>query len=197
MEIISEEKTNNSAALPKVFVNKKSLKVIKNKQNDYSILYNVKNNNIYLPKIINFNVIQLVYEINRDFFDDCNIQIINENEAIIYMLIKHFFKELGIVRRYAYLNAKIIHKDNNFEFQIKTNHDEPTKNIIIPNDAYLLPLDDMVISFDIIDQHNVNAKHNIHFSSSFEIPEIVEKLALPLFAKIFTRTKQFIENIQV
>lgn len=201
MEIILEEKQSNHESKPIVFVNKKSLKVIKNKQNNYSILYNVKNNNIYLPKIINFNTIQLVYEINRDFFDDCNIKIINENEkegeAVIYMLVKPFFKDLGILRRYAYLKAKIFKTDDKIHFEIKNNYNEPPKSLNIPDDAYLLPLDDMGISFDIIDQHNVNARHDIHFSASFEIPEFIEKLALPIFGKIFTRTKQFIENIQV
>jgi hypothetical protein len=72
-----------------LIVNKKDLKVIKNKTNDYSIFYNIKNTNIYLLKIINFNIIQLIYEINKDIFDEFNIEIINENEAIVYIIMQN------------------------------------------------------------------------------------------------------------
>ena len=38
-------------SIEKIIINKKKLKVIKNERNNYSILYNLTNNFIYLSKI--------------------------------------------------------------------------------------------------------------------------------------------------
>ena len=91
-----------------LIVNKKDLKVIKNKTNDYSIFYNIKNTNIYLLKIINFNIIQLIYEINKDIFDEFNIEIINENEAIVYIIMQN---SLQLNRHANYLPNKKLRND--------------------------------------------------------------------------------------
>jgi hypothetical protein len=84
-----ENKTNQSNAIPYIIVNKKSLQVIKNKINDYSILYSMKNHHIYLPQIINFTFIQLIYQLNKEVFEDCYIEQISETEAKVYILVNY------------------------------------------------------------------------------------------------------------
>jgi len=189
----SEEETliNNK----NLIVNKKDLKVIKNKTNDYSIFYNIKNTNIYLSKIINFNIIQLIYEINKDIFDECNIEIINENEATVYIIMKHYFKEIGFPQKYCYLNVKLLKNINNIQFQFKTIYDKRPSTVKVPKEATLLLIDNMEVIYNIIDDHNIDLTHNVYFSKNFEIPEFVENFSLILFSKMFIRTKQFIENI--
>lgn len=189
----SNNKNNSSL---NIIVDKKDFKVIKNKTNDYSILYNIKNNNIYLPKILNFSIIKLICEINKDVFEDCNIEMINDNEANVYILVKHYFKELGIPKRYLYLNAKIEVTNNSIIFKINTIYDKLPNINNFPDDVSILPMDNMIAICDITDHHNVVFVNNIFFSASFDIPEFVEKFSLILLSKLFLRIKQFIENIK-
>ena len=192
----TKNKPNQSNAVPYVIVNKKSLQVIKNKTNDYSILYTMKNHHIYLPQIINFTFIQLIYQLNKEVFEDYHIQQISETEAKVYILVKHYFKELGLPRRYTYLNVKVTKTETDIFYTFETNYDElPPEEAKKPNDVSLLPMDNMCVNYHIIDQHNVEARHDIKFSTKFDIPEFMEKFSLTLFSKMFIRTKQFIENI--
>jgi hypothetical protein len=179
-----------------IILNKKNLKVIKNKKNEYSILYNIKNSNIYLQKIINFNLIQLICEINKEIFDEYKVEIINENEARIYILMKHYFKEVGLPLRYSYLNIKLIKTDNAVEYQFTTIYNEMPNNVKIPENASLLPMNNMEVICIILDNHNIKLRHNIYYSEHFIIPDFLEKFSLTLFSKMFIRTKQFIENIK-
>ncbi len=186
---------NNNYSL-NIIVDKKDFKVIKNKTNDYSIMYNIKNKNIYLQKILNFSIIKLICDINKDVFEDCNIEMINENEANVYILVKHYFKELGIPKRYLYLNAKIDITNNSIVFKLKTIYDKLPSINNFPDNVTILPMDNMIANCDITDHHNVVFINNIFFSASFDIPEFVEKFSLILLSKLFLRIKQFIENIK-
>jgi hypothetical protein len=177
-------------------INNKHIKIIKNKRNDYSIFYNIKNQNIYLPQILNFSIIKLIIEINKDVFEDLNIEVINENEVNVYILVKHYFKDLNMPKRYSYLNAKIETKNNKIIFHLSTIYDKLPNINIFPCDVSILPMDDLIVICDISDQHNVSFNTNIHFLTSFDIPEFIEKFSLTLFSKMFLRTKQFIENIK-
>jgi hypothetical protein len=189
--------TNETKVIPYVIIKKKNLQVIKNKTNDYSILYNIKNPNIYLPQIINFSFIKLIYQLNQEVFEDCHIEEISDTESKVYILVKHYFKELGLPKRYTYLNAKIIKTQTDILFKFATIYDElPPNSVNMPQDATLLPMDNMDVSYHIINQHNVVARHDIHFAAKFDIPEFVEKFSLTLFSKMFIRTKQFIDNIK-
>ncbi len=186
---------NNNYSL-NIIVDKKDFKVIKNKTNDYSIMYNIKNKNIYLQKILNFSIIKLICDINKDVFEDCNFELINENEANVYILVKHYFKELGIPKRYLYLNAKIDITNNSIVFKLKTIYDKLPSINNFPDNVTILPMDNMIANCDITDHHNVVFINNIFFSASFDIPEFVEKFSLILLSKLFLRIKQFIENIK-
>ena len=190
-------KNLNQNQLPRIIIDKKKLKIIKNEKNNYDILYNVKNHNIYLSQIINFDLIKLIYEINKDVFEDFNIEIINENEANIYLLLKHYFKELGFPKRYLYLNLQKEKKENNIQFKFKTIYDDLPNINNFPSDVIILPIDTMNVNYDFISDHNLKANHNIIFLSTFEIPDFIEKITLTIFSNMFLRTKQFIENIKL
>jgi len=87
-----------------VLYSKEGFKFTKNKNNDYSISFLMQNNSIVLSKIIDFNLIKLIYELNPDVYEKINMEIINENEAISNLLMKHLFKDLGLPQRYSYLH---------------------------------------------------------------------------------------------
>ena len=197
MDIQENEEITQSISVPHFIINKKNLQVIKNKTNDYSILYNIKNPHIYLSQIINLSFVQLIYELNKEVFENCHIEQISENEAKVYILVKHYFKELGLPKRYTYLNLKIVRTDTDILFNFSTIYDElPPEKVNMPSEATLLPMDNMSVNYHILNQHDIDSRHDIKFSAKFQIPDFVEKFSLTLFSKMFIRTKQFIENIR-
>ena len=74
-----------------VLYSKEGFIFTKNDKNDYTLSFSMQNNSIVLSKIIDFNVIKLIYDLNSDIYEKININIINENEAIANLLIKHLF----------------------------------------------------------------------------------------------------------
>ena len=64
------------------------------KKNHYSLTFSMENNKIVLSKIIDFNLIKLIYDLNPDVYEKVNIEKINDNEVILTLLMKHFFEDL-------------------------------------------------------------------------------------------------------
>jgi len=80
------------------------------KKNQYTIEFTIENNNINVSKIIDFNLIQLIYELNPDIYENVNIQKLNDNEIIATLLLKHFFEDLGLSQKFLFIHLKKILK---------------------------------------------------------------------------------------
>jgi len=50
------------------------------KKNNYKIAFFMENSNIILSKIIDFNLIKLIYDLNGDVYEKVSIEQLNENE---------------------------------------------------------------------------------------------------------------------
>jgi len=73
----------------------------KNEKNNYSLSFGMENNNIILSKIIDFNLVKLIYDLNNDIYEKVNLKIINDNEATINLLMRHLFEDLGLPQRFS------------------------------------------------------------------------------------------------
>ncbi len=168
---------------------------------EYKIQFYLENKNIHLAKAIDFNLIKLLYELNQDIYEKIDMNILNDNEAILLAINKHLFKDLGISQKYSYLkisktilgNGKII-----FNLQtLKTNPSESSMSILIPEKAEQLPIKQFTIACNVINQHKIefgiDFKINI---DTIELPDFVENALCKIFIKMFKRVKQFIENIR-
>ena len=80
---------------------------IEKKDNNYHLLVSLANPNIYIPKLIDFSLLDIFYALNKDIFDDYKMTIHNDNKATIYFLFKHYYADLGITQKYVYLNVFI------------------------------------------------------------------------------------------
>ena len=170
---------------------KEGLNIIKNNKNNYSLLFSIENNNIYLPNIIHFNTINILGELYPELIEKYDLQINeNKNEAIIYILFKHLFEDLGLPQYYIYIeikkniteNISFVFKSidlNNIHFEI-----EP---INITNSK---------INCFIKSPHNISVEWNI-LLGNVDIPEYVEKILGLIIYKLFNGIKQFIENINI
>jgi hypothetical protein len=169
-------------------------------KNNYTIKYNMENNHIILSKILDFNIIRLVYDLNKDFFENIQINIIDENNAFLFILVKPLFSDFGMPQRYAHL--KIVRHQIDSEYVIFNCHKtedetEFIKSAVLPPNVELLPIDNIKLICKCLTPHLVEFQQNIFYDTRFNIPKFMEKMAGIIFSKMFLRTKQFIENIRM
>jgi hypothetical protein len=181
--------------LETVLFDKDGFKFSKVKKNHYKLTFSMENNNIILSKIIDFNLIRLIYDLNPDVYEKVNVEKLNDDEIIVTLLMKPFFEDLGLPQRFSFLHMKKNNEDNKIIFNaesIKGNRPEG-----MPEEAELMALKNMIGVCDIITPHKVNFAFNEIFDESMNIPPFAEKLVGVIIHKIFKRVKQFIENVRV
>lgn len=178
-----------------ILYHKEGFTFVKNTKNNYSLSFQMENNNIILAKTIDFHLVKLIYDLNKDIYEKVNLHIINDNEATINLLMKHLFEDLGLPQRFSYLHLKKIVGENNITFVSQTINSERPPDM--PIDAELMPIQNMTCNCDILTQHKIKFTCNILFEPSMNIPSIAEKLVGLILFKIFNRVKQFIENVRM
>ena len=180
---------------PIILYSKECFTLIKNDKNKYSLSFYIENNNILLSKILDFNLIKLIYELNPDIYEKVNIQILNENEAIVNLLMKHLFEDLGLPQRFSYLNIKKTNNNDTILFTTESIKDERPPDM--PEDAELMNINNSSIKCNVITPHKINFECNFIFEKTMIIPEVLEKLIGLILYKVFNRIKQFIENVKL
>ena len=164
----------------KVILKKNGLVFSKQDKNIFKVDCILENQTIFLESIIDFGLIQMIYDLNKDIYEHVEIIKINEHEIQIILLMKHFFEDLGMPRRYSHLCVlKQVGTDKQKQIIFRASSIYSERPAIIPSDAQLMPIENMVLTFTIL------TPHRVHF----------HKLASSIISKIFIRTKQFIENI--
>jgi hypothetical protein len=164
--------------------------------NKYLLEFDIENKNIYMEKIIDFSLLELIYKLNPDIYEHKDFNKINENEVIVIILMKHFFEDLGLPQRYSFMNIKKLIEKNKILFKAQTiiQSEKPQK---IPKEAEILNIDNLTCICDLITPHKVKISFDINFNSGFAIPLFAEKLIGVIIHKIFKRLKLFIEKITI
>jgi len=168
---------------------------------EYNIQFYLENNNIQLDKIIDFNLIKLMYELNQDIYEKIDLKICNENQAILLAISKHLFQDLGISQKYSHLKiSKTLVRTGKIIFDLQTQKTDPSERSMsfsIPEKAEQLPIEQFIIACNVINQHKIEFGINFKIDiDTIELPDFVENLLCKIFIKMFKRVKQFIENIQ-
>jgi len=186
--------SNNSSY--KVITEKDGMKFSNLGKNQYHLQFFIQNNHIHLPSIINFDLVKLIYDLNGDIYEKVILEKINEKEATISLLMKHFFVDMGLPQRYAYLHvSKEILENNNIEFITTPIFSE--KPDFVPVEAEPIPLKSTKLLCELLSNHKVNLHCFILFNERSIIPPFMEKFFGLIFNKIFNRVKQFIENYRI
>jgi len=163
------------------------------KKNHYRLIFDMENNNIILAKIIDFNLIKLIYDLNGDVYESVSLENLNENEAVVTILMKHFLKDLGLPQRFSFIHMKKLNEENKISFFSKSIKSYRPDDM--PPDAELLSIQNMTSICNIVTPHKINFSFNIIFDSEMNIPSFAEKMVGMISNKIFKRVKQFIENV--
>ena len=180
-----------------VLYEKNDTKIIKLDNGNYHLFFSIENNNMYLDSVINFDLIKLIYDLNKDICEKVNLEKHDENTATISVLIKNLFEDLGLSQKYSCLQiTKSIH---NSQIIFDLNTTIPTKKPEwVTNDMELANIKSIKFISDVSNnRHKINFKCLIDFQENMEAPVFVQKVSVMVINKIINRLKQFIENVRV
>jgi hypothetical protein len=185
----------------KVLINKDGMKFIRQSNNIFNLSFSLENKFINVPAIINFDLIKLIYDLNPDIYEKVVLKKNSEEEAIITLLMKHFFVDLGLPQKYSnvIMTKKMIYDESDKCHQIlfSTTTIFSTDNLeIIPPEAELVKIDSMKIVVDCVSTSLCVFNCYIQFNKQFNMPPFMEKMIGVIINKVFNRGKQFIEKIR-
>lgn len=167
----------------------------KNGKNDYSLAFQMENNSILMSNIIDFSLVKLMYDLNVDIYEKVELQKIDDNNAVMNMLMKHLFEDVGLPQRFSYVDIIKQVEENKVTFRSRSIYSEQPKGI--PENAEQLPIKQMICDCDIITPHRVEFSCNVIFEDHMIIPAFSEKMIGLILFKIFIRVKRFIENVRM
>jgi hypothetical protein len=158
----------------------------------YYTTFDIKNKNLNLTNIINFDLIKVLYDLNPDIYDLVEIEKINENEANLIIVMKHLFKDLGIPQKYSYLNIKL-HKSQYF-FKFESKPIKRSKPSQVPISAEVVDFDHIETIGEFITNSHVIVKNYTYIGSVTNQMSYFDKIAASITYKIITRLINFIYN---
>jgi hypothetical protein len=164
---------------------------------EYKIHFNLENNNIQLNNIIDFHLLKLLYDLNRDIYEKIDLKILDKNEAILLAINKHLFQDLGITQKYSLLKIKknIFTKENKIVFDLQSIKE--THQVPVPEKAEQMPIEKFTIVCNVINEHKIEVIIDFKIDIGlFQMPDFVENALRKIFIKMFKRIKQFIDNIE-
>jgi hypothetical protein len=167
----------------------------KKDKNIYEIDCNIENKNISILPFVSFEIITLIYELNKDICENIEIIQINETNINVIIIFKNFLEDLGFLQKYCYLNIQKICNSENVLFNCSTVYNPTLK--IISDDLELIEIENMVIKINIINPHKIKLNNTIILDTNENIEPFMEKIAGNIISKIFIRIKQFIEKAHV
>lgn len=176
-----------------ILYSKEGFTFVKQSKNKYALSFSMENNLIDLSKIIDFHLIKLIYDLNGDIYEKVSLQIINDNEAVMNLLMKHLFEDLGLPQRFSYVHiTKHVDTDNHkISFISKSIYaDRPPD---MPEDSEQLPIQQVICDCNIVTPHQMKFSFHVAFEDKMNIPPFAEKMVGLILFKIFNRVKQFVE----
>ena len=176
-----------------LLIEKDGFKFSRETKNQYKMNFSMENKNFDLRKLIDFKLIKLIYDLNNDIYEKVDMNILNENEAIVTLLMKHFCEDLGLPQKFSYVHMHRFVEERRIWFKSSS-----IKNIRpegMPEEAELMKIQELITICNIITPHNIQFSLNIIFDPNTHIPVFAEKMVGLILNKIFKRVKLFMENI--
>ena len=176
-------------------INNKDIQISQT-ENSFNLQYRIINKQMYLDKLINFQFLNIIYELNKSLFDDFKIQIISQHQATIYILFKWLFKDFDIKHCAVVLNInRTALKEDQICFECTSVSDANSSLFSIPEHVKILNVDNLTICFDITDKHNIHVDNTLILQKKPNILPYIQKMIAQIMSKMIINTKQFIEKM--
>lgn len=182
------------------FKEKMHLKREKN-NNIYLLQFVAENSNVNLYTMINLEIYNLMFKLNKDNFEKIeldNITTISSshdkviNEVNVLFLFTPFASDLGIKPKYMYVRVTEVCEPNKKTYNC-VDIDYPNTEELKNYDKVVNTISSMVVNFDSC--HKINISYIFKLDLSHSLPIYMENIMGLIMKKVFLNLKQFIELI--
>lgn len=180
---------------PKTLLEKDGMKFVKTEKGKFVLTFSLESDKYFLNNLLNFEFIQLIYQLNGDIYEYVEVNKADDTNAEITLVLKHFFEDLGLPQKYSFLKmVKVVEKNKVIFLASAIKSYKPGK---VPIHAETLGIDDLIFECDIVTPHKVNFTAKMLFDPKLPIPPFIEKFLGVINNKIFNKIKQFIEKLPI
>ncbi len=150
------------------------ISIIKNGDNSLNIEFFIENPLIDLTTMLNFGLIKLIGDINKDIYEHMDLQIIDENNAYLRVVMKHLLKDLGVPQTYSnLLITKGTYTNMNTNTKTVSFTAVKTSDAIISKPSFsfvdkleLIPIQQLSFHCNIENVHKIKIQINILFEEN-------------------------------
>ena len=174
-----------------VLFNKENLTILKHDDCNYLFQCHVENHRLDVPKLFTFDWLKIFFSIHEEFIEKYEIFQEDENNAKVFVLLRHFFKDFGVPQLFFYVNIKM-DKFPPKIFIYQTN--ETNLDGIDVKDYLQVPVNDSRGDINVT-QSTAFIEANVKLLYFIPQTEFIEKMGLILCTKVILKTKRFIENL--
>jgi hypothetical protein len=191
----NNESNESNAIYEKKITEGKNFLLVRVITNNYRISSCIENKNILVKDLLDFRLIDLMYQTNLDKFEKIHTNILNKNEGTVFLLITHLFKEFGLKQRYICFDIQKRNVEDGVVFLL-TQNPEYGAQINDKLDVQMLPITHIIYEFKIVSSTKLNLTQYIHFDHDVEIPAFLEPLFGAIIKTMLKRTIKFIEQLK-
>jgi hypothetical protein len=176
--------------------------------NIYLLQFLAENNNVNLYTMINLDIYNLMFTLNKDNFEKIEMHGIvsttlscgsgsgsenkNVNEVNVLFLFKPFASDLGIKPKYMYVRVTEVCEPNKKTYNC-VDIDYPNPEELKNYDKVVNTISSMVVNFE--SYHKINISYIFKLDLSHSLPIYMENIMGLIMKKVFLNLKQFIELI--
>ena len=162
---------------------------------NYGINVLVSNPRLPMTKIFTFEWLKVVMDIQQEFIEEYKIFKKDEDNADIFILIKHFFKDFGINQFFINIKVSLNRGEEGLTVhQINNECHDLIKDRI--NDTMIqVPTNHSRGNIIFITNDTVRIEGIVKFEYYIETPEFIEKMGIILCTKLIRLLKDFIEGL--
>jgi hypothetical protein len=190
-----DDEKNNKKESEKIILKNEYFYFSREKKNNYLTNCKIENNNIHITDLFNFNLLQLMYQLNSDIFQTIEFTIINENEANLYLLIKPLLQNLGIWQRFVSLKfTKTVLQDESVIFTGIPDIEYANLKHNCKN-AVIAPLSKIIFHCSPSTPNKFNLTTYFTLEDNFVFPLMLEKFIGIIFKKVYKNIIKGVKNI--
>lgn len=162
---------------------------------NYNIHVDVNSPLIHLTSMFSFEWLKVLLDIQGEFIQEYEIFKIDEDNAKVYILLRHFFKDFGICPFFFFVKVHLERSDSGVSVYQNTEYD--TRPIIdrLQPTFIQIPINDCHGKVNFNNPHSITIDGNLHFEYYIKIPTFIEKMGILLCIKLIRLLKDFAEKL--
>lgn len=174
-----------------VLFEKDNLYIKKQDDCNYLIQCCVTNPRINMRSLFAFDWLKIIFALHPEFIEKYEIFQKDENNAKVFVLLRHFYKDFGVPQLFFFVNIRMVKTDKITVYQ---KNELSHELISVTNEQLHVPTND---SHGIITFNGASAfiSVDVKFQYFVSPSKFIEKMGLILCTKIIFKTKRFIENL--